>query len=505
MKRLMVTLLWISCGFCAQGQKTAADEQAADIGSGTRRPDLLRFTNSDTLHGSFNGFSDGRSIQWKSPEAAQPILFTTDKIHRIVLRGGLAKLRTHAESTISLINGDIVHGNVTAANADTIHVECPYLGIIELSRDKVSSLSLKPHGGKLHYYGPLNTAGWKTIATIAAQNPDLDAQKSEQPTSKDIADPAYKGWQCLSNAWWSGQQQHHCLVMENALPDKCILSFELAWQDSLYAQIGLFADLSPPACQTTKNLKSYMATAIGNAHTIYINNHSVSLYTYSFDENGEPEKNRVEDSASVNLRNAETAHVEFRVDRHKKQLLFYLDGEFKMKWPLADLPDKKGNALAFFKPAYTHTPSRIRISDITIAHWNGLEDSARSARNSDHDIVLLSNGLDRFSGKFVSLSDDLVRFEGQYGNQLKIPKEQITEINFASKNLLTKPEAEKKSLVHFYTLPHGRISGTPVASNGSHGIISSEIMGTIHLNTDYVSIIDFSQQNNLLDFWNDHF
>ena len=57
----------------------------------------------------------------------------------------------------------------------------------------------------------------------------------------------------------------------------------------------------------------------------------------------------------------------------------------------------------------------------------------------------------------------------------------------------------------FYTLPHGRLSGTPVASNGSDCIISSEIMGTIHLNTDYVNIIDFSQQNNLLDFWNDRF
>ena len=165
----------------------------------------------------------------------------------------------------------------------------------------------------------------------------------------------------------------------------------------------------------------------------------------------------------------------------------------------------KEKALAFFQPAYTHTPSRIRIRDITIAHWNGLEDSARSARNSEHDIILLSNGLDRFSGKFTSLQDQLVRFEGQYGNQLSIPKEQITEINFASKNLHPHPEAEAKSEVHFYTLPHGRLSGTPVASNGSDCIISSEIMGTIHLNTDYVNIIDFSQQNNLLDFWNDRF
>lgn len=501
MKRLMIILLWTSCGLYAQAQAPETHQHAAQVSNGEQEHDLLRFVNSDTLHGSFHGFADARTIQWKSPEAAKPILFSTEKIHRIVLRGGLAKFNSYPQSTLTLINGDVIHGKVTAANAETISLKSPSMGDLELPRSRVCSMSLKPHGGKLHYYGPLNTTGWKTIATKAVQ-------ENENPGPVTATQPAaepYRGWKCISNAWWSGTEKDHCLVMENALPEKCTLSFELAWQGSLYAQIGLFADLSPPDCHSTKNLKSYMATAIGNAYTIYINSHSVSLYSYSFDENGEPEKNRIEDSVSVNLRNAETAHMEFRINRDRKHLLLYVDGEFKMKWPLGDLADNKGNALAFFMPSYTHTPTKIRIRDITIAHWNGLEDSARSAHNNEHDIILLSNGLDRFSGKFVSLDNDTVIFEGQYGNQLRIPREEITEINFASNNLHATRDVQSGSMTHFYSLPHGRLSGTPLSSNETRCTISSEMIGTICLDTDYVNIIDFSQQNNLLDFWDDRF
>ncbi len=500
MKRLIIILFLSSCSLYAQTHQHSNHDESKQ-----ESHDLLRFVNSDTLHGTFHGFSDARTIKWKSPEAAKPILFSTEKIHRVVLRDGLAKLSPQAQSTATLVNGDIVHGKVTAANADTIHIKSPYLGAVELPRDKVSSLSLKPHGGKLHYYGPLNTQGWRTIPTKAAEESGDEDKNPASATAANSSEMPYRGWRCISNAWWSGPEKDHCLVMENALPEKCTLSFELAWQGSLYAQIGLFADLAPPDCNRTKNLKSYMATSIGKAYTIYINSHSVSLYTYSFDDNGEPDKSRVEGSVSVNLRNVESTHMEFRVDRSKKHLLFYLDGEFKMKWPLDDLADNKGNALAFFTPAYTHTPCKIRIRDITITHWNGLEDSARSAHNSELDIILLSNGLDRFSGTFQSLQDDTVIFDGQYGNQLKIPRDKIIEINFASKDLVVTPNTQPGSTVHFYNLPHGRLSGTPVSSTEAHCMISSEILGTIRVDTDYVNIIDFSQQNNLLDFWDDHF
>jgi hypothetical protein len=514
MKHLITILALHACCINAMAQQHDTVGDAATTKNQADTEDLLRFTNNDTLHGRFHGFIDGLSLNWKSPQAIKPILFTTDKIHRIVLAHGDTKHKDTLASIVTLTNGDILNGKVISANSKQISMETQYLGPIEIPRNCVSSISLNPHGGKLYYYGPLNDQGWKTIATAALKKPDLEddppIKPDTQPADKKPTDKKLtNGWELISNSWYTEEQNHYCLVRDNALPDKCRLSFELSWRGSPFAQIGLFADLSPPKFDSAAKVKSEMASAIGNAYTVYINAHSVSLYAYHFNEEGELTKNRIDGSCSISLQNKEQAQVELRIDREKQFILLYLDGEFKIKWPIEELPSAQGNALVFFKPSYTHTPCKIRIRDIAISQWNGLQDSARSARSDKHDIILLSNGLDRYSGTFKQFKDGVVSFNGSYGNELVIPSDEITEINFATNNLLTaSQQAEQSSAkqpVYFYTLPYGRISATPVRSEASSCTLHSDLLGTIRIDTNYVNLIDFSHQNNLLDFWDENF
>ena len=56
----------------------------------------------------------------------------------------------------------------------------------------------------------------------------------------------------------------------------------------------------------------------------------------------------------------------------------------------------KGTALAFKKLPYGN--SELRVSEILISQWNGMRDSAQSMQTSERDVILLTNGVDRFSG-----------------------------------------------------------------------------------------------------------
>lgn len=499
-------LFFSACIHVRSEKPDVAPDTTQAVGN-EQRADLLRFTNSDTLHGSFHGFSGSERLMWKNPEASQPIAFSTKKIHRIILNEGHAKMTAHPKSIVTLSNGDIVHGKVNSINSEQLRMETDYLGDIQIPKDLVSSIAFQPHGGKLEYYGPLNTDGWEIIATVNAKkakndkNADLPADEDPEGQKAKVA------WKHVSNAWYSGDADHHCLVRDNALPDQCRLSFEVAWRETLYLQIGFYADLSPlDQDQTNYNSSNHIASAIGNSYTLYVHEHSVNLYSHSFNKDGKLEKNHIEGSASLNLRGKNKAHIELRLNRSEELALLYIDGEYKIKWQLEALPDDTGKALAFFMPAYHHrTPGQLRIRDITISEWNGLKDSARSARHNDHDIVMLANGLDRFSGVFNDLEKDFVSFTGTYGNLLKIPSEEIAELNFASKKLRVAEQKKGQLPVYFYTLPYGRISATPISKQSGSCSLYSEAIGEIQLDTDYVNIIDFSHQNNLLDFWDDHF
>ena len=125
----------------------------------------------------------------------------------------------------------------------------------------------------------------------------------------------------------------------------------------------------------------------------------------------------------------------------------------------------------------------------------------------DRDVILLTNGVDRFSGKLNHILAGKVSFRGSYNNDLSIPVDEVQEIHFASNNLRKLPEEEEEEdkSTYFYSHSYGRISGIPGPGNNSKTKLTSNLLGELSLNTRYVNIIDFSHQNSLLDLWDDNF
>ena len=126
-------------------------------------------------------------------------------------------------------------------------------------------------------------------------------------------------------------------------------------------------------------------------------------------------------------------------------------------------------------------------------------------RTKQRDVILLTNGLDRFSGSFNHIKDNMVSFTGAYGTPFTMPVNEVQEIHFATNKLRNLDEQEDDTSVDFHILPRGRISGTPGKGSSKNTKLTSSLLGEINLDASYVNIIDFSHQNNLLDLWDDNF
>jgi len=466
--------------------------------------DLLRFKNNDTLHGSFLGFGKNHTLIWQTPESTKPIYFSTQKVHRIVLNRGKAHRSLTPNSSVTLINGDVIPGRIISVDNDSIALETDHLGSISLPINTVSKISPTPFAGKLLYYGPLNTDGWKILSPSSPDKKDDNPKKKKTEKKANDNQEQLTNWKFIASAWYAGTDKTRYLVRENALPDKCRLSFKLAWRGSLYCNVAIHADFNPPEYQGKDNVTNNIASIVGRAYVLSISTHSASLYSHSFSKDGKPLSTRINQSLiSLALANKEEAQFELRIDRPKKLLLLYVNGDFKTKWDLGNDYAGKGNCLAFHNLRYSNT--ELRVSDITISQWNGLKDSAQSMKTPDHDIILLTNGLDRFSGTFNHLKNGMVSFTGSYHNTLKIPVKEIQEIQLASKRFRKLPADQDDKSVYFYIYPYGRISGTPDAGNQGKTSLHTSLLGDLSLDTRYVNIIDFSHQNSLLDLWDDNF
>jgi len=475
--------------------------------------DLLRFANNDTLHGTFLTFNEKGKLLWKSSEVAEPILFDSTKLHRIVINHSRAKQSISYKSAIHLTNGDIIPGTILSADQKSLEISTDHLGKVTIPLQNVRQIITTPFGGKLLYYGPLNQDGWEIIPFKKIVYPSAkDDEKGEKKETANDDEPSEKpvektSWKYIANSWYSGPEKKSYLVRKNALPDQCSLSFNVTWRGTLYADVILHADFAPPK-YTGKGSPNLSVGTAGHAYRLTLSSHSASLTSVSFDKDGLPKLNRFNDSRpNLALNNKSSSHIEIRLDKTNKVILIYADGDYKGKWDLGDDYDGKGSDLAFSVPQYNK--SQFRISEIAISQWNGMKDSAQSMSTKQRDVILLTNGIDRFSGTFHNIQNGKISFQGTFNNTLSIPIDDVQEIYLATNK--EEPDKEKKISkddVYFYIYPYGRISGTPsgLPEKEQHIIqIKSQLLNNIQLDTRYINLIDFSHKNSLLDLWDDNF
>jgi len=487
--------------------------------TGAEKPeDLLRFTNGDVIHGRFIGVENGPRILWQRDDLANPVGFDATKLRQLVFNAGRPANPLAEPSNAVLVNGDLLPGRIVKLTDSALTLESTFGGTLEVPRNALAQLSPNPNGGQLLYSGPFNTDGWSMPAEPNAKEPQAQEegeaahdpfarQRPIQPTNKpEKGDP----WLFSGAAYYSNSTLP--LIREVNMPDKARFRFEISWKGRLNMSVGFHADFKVPAQPAAgpppppqggmflgRGQQSF-PHIFGNAYVLSFYSSYAQLWRCGFDDAGKPlapERLQV-GNANLNLPESGSATLEFRCDRKAKTIALFINDEFAMQWDEADGPYAgKGGGIGFISTAGSN---QVRVSEILVTAWNGMSDSARSMESREHDIVLLTNGTDRFAGKVGDIANGVVTLAGTYA-EMRIPLGEVSEIRFAqSTRLATAQAPPRQASVRFF--PLGRLSGQLLASKDGVLSLESPILGKVQVNLLYPVMFDFGSSRSFIDDWN---
>lgn len=496
---------------------------AAAEAPATGPDDLLRFTNGNQIDGRFAGMDPSGTITWTRPDVATPMPFQREKVRQIVLRHAKPLSPLNDPCHVTLVNGDRIPGKVIAADERTFTLETTAAGTLELPRDAVSMIAPHPFGGRLLYAGPFDDKGWTIVHSDAAAfegDPFAgNAGAKVLPKEKDEEGKEKPSWAHTGASWYSRGGQD-AITLDAGMPDRALLRFKLGWRSRPNISVAFHADLQKPKAEikeedgkevqrpnfgATQNL----ARLFGSAYVLNFQSGYVHLQRTGFDEEGNPEVERVRvGSTSVRLNETGEAIFEIRCDRRAGTIAVHVDGEFAIQWRTSDDAAEDGDGKKSYEAPgggvgfqVQGSSSEVRISDVVVAEWNGMTDSARSMESESRDIVLLNNGTDRFSGKVLGIHDGQLEIEASYA-PLKIPLEEIAEVHFARENR-RKPSEAPASEITIHLQPVGRISGVPLSSADGRIQLDNRLAGKINLDLAPAVVLEFQSAGGFLDAWDD--
>lgn len=486
--------------------------------------DHLRFTNGDQLEGRFGGINSSGKIFWERPDIAAPIELQRDKVRQVVLRNARPISPLTDPCHITLVNGDRIPGKVAAADEHEMTLESTAAGTITLPRDTIAAISPNPFGGRLLYAGPFDDKGWHIEPVdrggddpFGADGAGPRADNKKKAKDDEENKPA---WSHAGAAWYS-RGGGDALTYDAGMPDRSLLRFKLGWRSRPTVAVAFHADFTQPVPQKKEGdgeeaedrppvgMMPNFARLFGTAYVLNFNSGYVHLQRTGFDEEGNPEVERVRVGATtVRLPDTGDAIFEIRCDRKEGSISVYINNEFAVQWYTAEegeAPDPSGTSYKApgggFGFHVQGGNTQIRISDIVVAEWNGMTDSARSMESEQQDIVLLNNGTDRFSGRVRSIHENQVEIEAKYAS-LKIPMQDVAEIHFAREGR-RKTEETPESAITVHMQPVGRISGVPLSAAEGRMQIESQLAGKIDLDLAPAVVLEFQSTGGFLDEWED--
>ncbi len=485
--------------------------------SAAEETDLLRFDNDDQIHGEFQGFGEKSAILWKrNKQEGDPIQFNTSDIRQVILNSGKPEKSIINLSYVGNANGDRIPGLVQEMNDKRVVIQTDFAGLLEFPRDQVAIIAPNPMGGRVLYHGPFDKSEWTQRSKKNQSGIPMDKDEAEIEKDSPI-------WKFSGSAWyWKNGANTTALTRENGMTDRTVLQFDIAWKNRLSFALAFHADFKVPEnakenSDENENVGRQTSIAdfpfiFGSSYVLHLYSNYVVLYRSGFDDEMKPFTERLQSkNSSLQLSNSGSSEIEIRCNRKSGDILLFVDGKFICDWKekinaTVDAEDKsdhyvgKGEGYGFMA---LMDESPIRLSDIIVADWNGIPDSARSLESDESDIVLLNNGTDRFSGKISAIKDGKLSLTGRYGN-FSFPMTEIAEIRFAKSELKEVDDAAPSEFkVRFH--PHGAISGQVVSGTKNSIRLLNSAAGEINVDLSSASLLEFKSNNSYLDDWNVEF
>ena len=333
-------------------------------------------------------------------------------------------------------------------------------------------------------------------------------------------------WKFSGSAWyWDNKAYGTALFKQQGLPDRAVLRFDLGWRNRLSIAIAFHADFAKPKLVEENVPKAepvrkmnprdfvpgdsnILPLIFGNSYVLQIYSTNMMLFRTSVDGPAGPTAERVQIVGNgIRLGDSGKATMEVRSNRLNGEIALFINDEFVVQWNEASTGELdrdqfagKGNGFGFVVQT-EETP--VKISDVMIAEWNGMPDSARSLQVDEQDIVLLANGTDRFAGDVGSLKSGKLDMSAKYG-QFQFELDDVAEIRFA-RNRVSKTSDPDPKEVAVRLSPFGKISGLVVSGDRKSVKLVNPIAGEMNVNLESAVMLDFNSSNNYLDDWDTEF
>ena len=482
-----------------------------DIGS-----DYLLFKNGDSLHGEYLGLDEGPLLKWRRGEAEQQGPFSLRDLRKVSFNGGMAKKTVEEGGMAVLSNGDRIPGTLIALDENTLTLSTPFAGELRIPRKNLTQLSPNRFGNKVIYAGPFNQEHWGT--------PEFESA-SEEEEERDY-------WYFGGSSWISDEKYFAPLRLDIPLEDRISIRFNVRWVAPLGFNIGLFSDFQRPiipeketrvrrVSETTpegedvpeekaplefgdiieQGMGDEDAETFGSGYLISIMSTYCRLARLSFDEEGHARRKTFTNSSSrLQLNGQYSANIEIRACRSEGSIRAYVDGQLAAEWQDLGDPFQDENCFLSFRDTLK---GKVRISDLVVAPWNGMTDSALSMQHEERDILLFENGTDRISGELQSITDGIISIRSPLGD-LKTPIDEIAKIHFATDSI-SEDDTYSDSHILVNLQPSGRLTLQPKEDVAGSLVGEHPILGELSIDLSYSYLIEFDSLTTIFDNWENDF
>ncbi len=328
--------------------------------------DKINLKNGDHFVGKVIALKDGL-IELQTPHSDVPLKILNDDLVQLHFAKAPSSGQESADlpknsQEIMLRNGDVFPGEVVGMNETHISFQTWFTGQLEISRDQIDSVFFGVTPQRNLYRGPRGIDSWTQGKT--------------------------NQWKFADGLLTS--QGKGIIGRDLKLTENFIFSANIAWQSSPNMRIHL--------CSKEEKIGD---KENGSAFLITVNSTGVQVQRIMPpDSKGPKYKTLVTHTVNLRESDSKSVHLELRVDRSKRILQLYLDGN-KLEKGIDTSTPPEGSCL-IFESLSSGTRDTI-ISNLTIDEWDTTTQRLRLEPRAEDDLDTLSvDDGDRFSGQIVS-------------------------------------------------------------------------------------------------------
>jgi hypothetical protein len=280
----------------------------------------IRFSNNDQLSGSLETLTT-EQIVWKSPIILKPIPFLLKNVVDLTLPATLTASAAKHEASVTLTNGDLVHGQLASVSDESVELDTWFAGRLKFNRLMIRDVRISERPDFI-YRGPTGLDGWK--------------QSGEKPAW------TYQNSSFRSTAIGS-------IARDVNLPDECSIAFDASWRGSFSLKLVFFSD----------DLASDHPTS---GYEMTIQTRSVYLRSCK------TQKFLGHTPNAVMLQENEKARIEVRASKKTGKICLFIDGEIIDVWTDPDAASNEfGRGIHFI----SQNESPVQVSRIEVGAWDG--------------------------------------------------------------------------------------------------------------------------------------